>query len=60
MIEPQLGFALIAMTPTGRGSDADWLTRDNHEFEGIWPANCTARGVSEFSQLVSGCLGGGA
>ena len=60
MINPQLGFAFIALTPTGRGSDAGWPARDNHEFEGIWPANCMARGVSEFSQLVSGCLGGGA
>ena len=60
MIEPQTGFALIALTRTGRGGDAGWPARDNHEFEGIWPAKCTARGVSEFSQLVSGCLGGGA
>jgi hypothetical protein len=55
MIEPQTGFALIALTRKGRGGDAGWPARDNHEFEGIWPAKCTARGVSEFSQLLSGC-----
>jgi hypothetical protein len=33
MIKLQPGFVLIALTPTGRGSDAGWPTRDNHEFE---------------------------